>query len=166
MRNIKWKIKFSTLLYKSISLKSYAVDYHHQSHGLEYLHHPPKIPCTPLQWVPSSHTSSQMPTNHWSIFYSILFPCFESYINEFIYSIFCLTSTFSMMLLRLLCVYHQFILFILSRILLCAYTTVCYSFSSWLQGCFSSLELLWIKLLWTFTYKSLCQYVFISYVNT
>lgn len=97
---------------------------------------------------------------------SILFPCFESYINEFIYSIFCLTSTFSMMLLRLLCVYHQFILFSLSRILLCAYTTVCYSFSSWIHGCFSSLELLWIKLLWTFTYKSLCQYVFISYVNT
>ena len=94
------------------------------------------------------------------------FSCFESYINEFIYSIFCLTSTFSMMLLRLLCVYRQFILFILSRILLCAYTTVCYSFSSWLHGCFSSLELLWIKLLWTFTYKSLCQYVFISYVNT
>ena len=97
---------------------------------------------------------------------SVLFPCFESYLNEFIYSMLYLTSTFSMMLLRLLCVDPQFILFILSRILLCAYTTVSYPFSSWIHGCFSSLELLWIKLVLTFTYKSLCQYVFISYVNT
>lgn len=83
--------KIVTLLYKSISLKSYAVDYHHQSHGLNIFIIPQKFLVPLYSESLSSHTSSQMPTNHWSILFNT-FSLFWILYKWIIWGIFCLTS--------------------------------------------------------------------------